>query len=185
MSDDGCGLLGRRLEAARERAFVGREEELAVFRAALCGGCGVVFVHGPGGVGKSALLRRFAREAAVAVKDCGRWTPRQDVVAVLLDQLVGEVPSVAHRRALEVCAHAYVTTEDLLRAVLAEDAGSLFGWLRGLPFVESNGLGLFPLAVVREVVEADLRWRDPEGYAVMRDRVRAYLAERVRTVGDG
>ncbi|MGJ6960583.1 ATP-binding protein [Streptosporangium sp. G11] len=57
-------VLGRRLQAARERAFVGREEELAVFDAALGGGWSVVYVYGPGGVGKSALLRRFAEHAA-------------------------------------------------------------------------------------------------------------------------
>ncbi|MEO3813400.1 ATP-binding protein [Sphaerisporangium sp. B11E5] len=319
-NNDGSGSLGRRLRAARETAFVGREDELAVFDAALRGGgCGVLYVHGPGGVGKSALLRRFAHEAAVAgrpvsmvdgrtlepsaasgaeaelvlrgadavlliddferiqglegwlrerflprvpvgalvviagrnppdmrwqadpgwagtlevlplrdlraedaralldstgvpaesrepllafagghplalllgaavaVKDGGagrRWTPDQDVVATLLDHLVGESPSAAHRHALEICAHAYMTTEDLLRAALPEDAGTLFRWLRRLPFVESSSLGLFPHGVVRELLEADLRWRDPERYAVMHDRVRAHLAERLRTASD-
>ncbi|MEO3796863.1 ATP-binding protein [Nonomuraea sp. B10E15] len=311
------GLLGWRLQAARETAFVGREEELAVFTAALYGSrCSVLYVHGPGGVGKSALLRRFAGEAAaagrpvsmvdgllpepasseaeaalreadavllvdnvervrgweewlrerflprvpmgalvviagrcppdmrwqadpgwagalevlplrdlragdaqalldsrgvpaesrepllafagghplalllgaaVAVRDGGagrRWTPDQGVVGTLLDQLVGELPSAAHRHALEVCAHARVTTEDLLRAVFPRDAANLFGWLRRLPFVESCRLGLFPHDVVREVVEADLRWRDPEGHAAMHDRLHAHLADRVRTASD-
>ncbi|MEV1178237.1 ATP-binding protein, partial [Nonomuraea sp. NPDC049784] len=60
-------MLGSRLEAARELAFVGREEEIAVFNAALYGGgYSVLYVHGPGGIGKSALLRRFAHVAAVA-----------------------------------------------------------------------------------------------------------------------
>ncbi|MGP3966071.1 ATP-binding protein, partial [Nonomuraea sp. 3N208] len=303
-------------------AFVGREEELAVFNAALYGGgCSVLYVHGPGGIGKSALLRRFAHEAAVAgravsmvdgrtlgpspspspaafeaevelvlrdagavllvddferirglegwlrerflprvpvgavvviagryppdmrwqadpgwagalevlalrglragdaqalvdscgvpaelrepllafagghplalllgaavaVKDGGagrRWMPQQDVVATLLDQLVGELPSAAHRHALEICAHAHMTTEDLLRAALPQDAGTLFRWLRRLPFVESSSLGLFAHDVVRELLEADLRWRDPEGYAVMHDRIHAHLAQKVRT----
>ncbi|WP_188192185.1 AAA family ATPase [Nonomuraea sp. SYSU D8015] len=314
-------LLGRRLQAARELAFVGREEELSLFGAALHGGrCSVLYVHGPGGIGKSALLRRFAREAAlagrsvarvdgrtlepspaafeaeaeavlrdeqavllvdtferiqglegwlrerflprlpvgalvviagrfppdmqwqadpgwaqalevmslrdlpprdaealmdccgvadelrepllafagghplalllgaaVAVKDgraSRRWKPNQDVVATLLDQLVGEVPSAAHRHALEICAHAYMTTEDLLRAALPDDAAAMFGWLRRLPFVESTSLGLYPHDVVREVLEADLRWRDPQGYADMHDRIHAYLAEKVRTAAD-
>ncbi|MEU7860718.1 ATP-binding protein [Nonomuraea sp. NPDC049141] len=316
-SNNKPGSLGSRLQAARETAFVGREEELAVFNAALYGGgCSVLYVHGPGGIGKSALLRRFAQEAAVAgrpvsmvdghmlesaaseaelvlrdadavllvddferiqglegwlrewclprvplgalvviagrnppdmrwqadpgwagalevlplrdlragdaralmdssgvpaelrepllafagghplalllgaavaVKDgrAGRrWMPNQVVVATLLDQLVGEPPSAAHRHALEICAHAYMTTEDLLRAALPEGAGTLFRWLRRLPFVESGGLGLFPHAVVRALLEADLRWRDPEGYAVMHDRIHAHLAERVRTASD-
>ncbi|MGJ6960568.1 ATP-binding protein [Streptosporangium sp. G11] len=314
-------LLGQRLQAARESAFVGREEELALFGSALYGGrCSVLYVHGPGGVGKSALLRRFAQEAAlagrsvarvdgrtldpspaafeaeaepvlrderavllvdtferiqglegwlrerflprlpvgalvviagrfppdmqwqadpgwagalevlslrdlpphdaetlmgccgvadelrepllafagghplalllgaaVAMKDGGaskRWTPHHDVVATLLDQLVGEVPSPAHRHALEICAHAYMTTEDLLRSALPDEAASLFRWLRRLPFVESSSLGLYPHDVVREVLETDLRWRDPQGYADMHDRIHAYLAEKVRTAAD-
>jgi hypothetical protein len=319
--DEETHRLGPRLQAARELTFVGREEELALFGAALYGGrCSVLYVHGPGGIGKSALLRRFAREAAmagrsvarvdgrtlepspaafeaeaepvlrderavllvdtferiqglegwlrerflprlpvgalvviagrfppdmrwqadpgwaqalevmslrglpprdaealmdccevadglrepllafagghplalllgaaVAVKDGGasrRWTPNQDLVATLLDQLVGEVPSAAHRHALEICAHAYMTTEDLLRAALPEDAGALFGWLRRLPFVESSSLGLYPHDLVREVLEADLRWRDPQGYAAMHDRVHAHLADKVRIASD-
>ncbi|MEZ0074134.1 AAA family ATPase [Planotetraspora sp. GP83] len=313
-------MLGRRLQAAWERAFVGREEELGVFRSALRGACSVLYVHGPGGVGKSALLRRFEQEAAaggrpvtmldgrtldptpaaceaeagwvlddergvlmidtfervqglegwlrerflprvpvgalvvvagrvppdmtwradpgwadalqvmslrdlgpadavalldacgvavemrgplldfagghplalslgaaVAIKDrqaSSRWTPTQDVVATLLDQLVGEVPSPAHRHALEICAHAYMTTEDLLRDVLPDDAASLFAWLRRLPFVESSSRGLFPHDVVREVLEADLRWRDPQGYADMHQRISGYLADRIPVASD-
>ncbi|WP_433432646.1 ATP-binding protein [Nonomuraea sp. CA-141351] len=314
-------MLGSRLEAARELAFVGREEEVAIFNAALYGGgCSVLYVHGPGGIGKSALLRRFAHVAAVAgrsvsavdgrtlepspaafgaeaelvfrdadavllvdnferiqglegwlrdrflprvpmgalvviagryapdmrwqadpgwagalevlalrdlpaqdaqalMDSCGvpaelrepllafagghplalllgaavavkdgaasrRWMPNQDVVATLLDQLVGELPSAAHRHALEICAHAHMTTEALLRAALPQDAGTLFRWLRRLPFVESCSLGLFPHDVVRELLEADLRWRDPEGYAVMHDRIHAHLADKVRTASD-
>ncbi|MGW2214688.1 ATP-binding protein [Nonomuraea sp. NPDC001684] len=122
--------------------------------------------------------------AAVAAKDGRRWRPDQDLVAELLDQLVGELPSAAHRRALEICAHAYTTTEDLLRAAFPEDAGTLFRWLRRLPFVESSGLGLFPHGVVRRLLEADLRWRDPEAYTVMHERVHARLADRVRTASD-
>ncbi|MDF5755070.1 ATP-binding protein [Spongiactinospora sp. TRM90649] len=322
-SDNELGSLGRSLRTARETAFAGREEELAIFKAALYGGgYSVLYVHGPGGIGKSALLRRFAHEAevagrpvsmvdgrvlgpavsgaeadwvlrdrdavlliddldrvrglaewlrerflprvqmgalvviagrnppdmrwqadpgwagalrvlplrdlragdaqalldscgvpaesrepllafagghplalllgaAVAVKDGGPgrpWTPDQQVVATLLDEVVGESPSAAHRRALEICAHAYRTTEDLLRAALRpaapEDAGALFRWLRRLPFVESSALGLSPHDVAREVLEADLRWRDPEAYSLTHDRVHAHLVERVRTAGD-
>ena len=313
--------LESHLRTARARAFVGREQELATFRSALHDGDpSVLYVHGPGGVGKSALLRRFAEEAAaagrpvatvdgrtldpspaafeaeagpvlreeravllvdtfercqglegwlrerflprvpvgalvvvagrspldvrwqadpgwaealtvirlrdlapadakalldargvapdlrepllafagghplalslgaaVAIKDQqarDRWAPSQDVVATLLEQLIGEVPSPAHRRALEVCAHAYTTTEELLRAALPEDAGPLFAWLRQLPFVESNDCGVFPHDVVREALEADLRWRDPQGYAAMHDRIHGHLATVVRTAAE-
>ncbi|MGP3960550.1 hypothetical protein ACTWPT_31535, partial [Nonomuraea sp. 3N208] len=44
--------------------------------------------------------------------------------------------------------------------------------------------GLFAHDVVRELLEADLRWRDPEGYAVMHDRIHAHLAQKVRTARD-
>jgi hypothetical protein len=300
----------RRLEAARQRAFVGRKEELAAFDEALCGEGGVLFVHGPGGVGKSALLSRFAQRAAEAgrtvlmldgrlldptpaafmaetrsmladeravllidtfegihnleswlrerflptlpvgalVVVAGRVPPdltwqadpgwadvvrviglgnlepmdaaalldsrgvaaelhdpllafagghplalslgaaavsTHEVVATLLDQLVGDVPGPAHRRALEVCAHTYRSTQDVLRAVLPdEDVSALFAWLRRLPFVESGPLGLSPHDVVREVIEADLRWRDPQGYADLHRRIKAHVTRQIRDAAD-
>jgi hypothetical protein len=306
------GRWAGRLQTARQRGFVGRKEELAAFDEALCGDGGVLFVHGPGGVGKSALLGRFAQRAeeagrtvlmldgrmvdlspaafmaderavllldsvervhgleswlrerflpslpvgalvvvagrtppdlmwqadpgwadlvrviglgdlepmdaaalldsrgvaeqlrdpllafagghplalslgaAAATDSAGsRWTPTQDVVATLLDQVVGEVPGPAHRRALEVCAHTYVTTQDLLGAVLPdEDAAALFAWLRRLPFVASSPLGLSPHDVVREILEADLRWRDPRGYADLHRCVRAHVTRQIRDAED-
>jgi len=298
-------LVERRLQAARQHAFVGRKEELAAFDEALCGDGGVLFVHGPGGVGKSALLSRFAQRAAAAgrtvlvldgrmldptpaafmaetrsvqvllidsferihgleswlrerflptlpvgalVVVAGRMPPdmtwqadpgwagmvrviglgnlepmdaaalldsrgvaaelhdpllafagghplalslgaaaigTHEVVAILLDQLVGDVPSPAHRHALEVCAHTYRSTQDVLRAVLPdEDAAALFAWLRRLPFVESSPLGLYPQDVVREVVDADLRWRDPQGYADLHRRVKAHVKRQIRDAED-
>lgn len=64
--DLGPGLLGNRVRQARARAFVGREAEIAVLDAALRGEEGeasIVFVHGPGGIGKTMLLRRAAELA--------------------------------------------------------------------------------------------------------------------------
>ncbi|MGR6917974.1 AAA family ATPase [[Actinomadura] parvosata] len=316
-------LLGARLRRAAAATFVGRRQELEIFRSALDGdGLGVLYVHGPGGIGKSALLRRFADEAvaagrtviqldghivnatpeafeaeagvvlrderavlltdtfeliqglegwlrerflprlpvgalvvvagrnppdlrwradpgwagalkvvrlgelgpddaralmdargvaeglrepllsfaggnplalslgaAAAAEDeraSSRWTPRQDVIGTLLDQLVGEPPTPAHRRALEVCAHVHMTTEELLRVVLPEDddAARLFAWLRRLPFVEAGTQGVHPHDVVRDLLEADLRWRNPDGYVRMHERIHRYLAERIRTVPD-
>ncbi|MEV0751879.1 AAA family ATPase [Streptosporangium sp. NPDC050280] len=53
-----------RLNAARTATFTGRATHLAAFRDALAGGpAAVLFVHGPGGVGKTSLLRRYADEA--------------------------------------------------------------------------------------------------------------------------
>ncbi|MFC4466568.1 ATP-binding protein [Streptomyces xiangluensis] len=319
----GPSSVGDRIQQARDRVFAGRAAELGVFRSALSGdekAPAVLYVHGPGGIGKSMLLRRFAAEAraagrevieldgrlvepapeafekeagavltderavllvdtfercqglegwlrdrflvrlpvgalvvvagrqqpdpawtsdpgwadllrtvalrnlapdeataflrargvpegtrpdllaftgghplalalaaAVAVRDAAGsagWEPSRDAIATLLPRLIGEVPSPVHRRALEVCARAYVTTETLLRAVLGDEAAPMFAWLRGLPFVESARHGLFPHDVVREVLEADLRWRDPEGYAELHGRLSLQLLEQIRSAPD-
>jgi hypothetical protein len=317
------GALGDVLAAVRDRAFVGRAGELALFRVALAGEpgtCSVQYVHGPGGIGKSTLLRQFAREArrvgrpvvevdgrtviptpqgftaavgeavgepglvllvdtfercqglegwlcerfllglpvgsvvviagrrapdarwtsdpgwadllrvtslrnlppddaarllharglapgahqavlsftggnplaltlaaAVAVREEGvksGWQPSHDVIATLLATLLDDIPGAVHRRALEICAHTHVTSETLLRALMGAEAPELFAWLREQPFIESTGAGLFPHDVVREALEADLRWRDPEGFADMHRTVHQYLGERVRAVSE-
>ncbi|QLH23625.1 ATP-binding protein [Streptomyces sp. Rer75] len=330
------GSLGEHLRAARQRAFVGRDRELARFRAAIDGAADaftVLFLTGPGGIGKSSLLRRFADEAhaagltaveldgrsgecsptafeadaaevfaadrpvllvdtfeeyqslegwlrdrflprlplgslvvlagrqppsdrwrtdpgwegilrvvslpelprgeAVALLAArgvpperqagvlafaggnplalslaaevardpddgnGAWAPAQDVIGTLVSRLVGEVPSAVHRQALEICAHAHMTTEELLRAALPEtdpaarpgtdtaarpgaDAAALFAWLRGLPFIETGPCGIFPHDVVRETLDADLRWRDPQRYRAMHGRILSHLVAQVQ-----
>jgi hypothetical protein len=107
----------------------------------------------------------------------------RDVALSIYDQLIGPVPSRAHRHALEVSAHAASTDEDLLRsAVPRADAAELFDWLRDLPFVASGPRGLFPSGVVRNVVETELRWRDGDQFAGMHARVKDHLVKRARTV---
>jgi hypothetical protein len=56
------------VDAARSRAFVGRTAELAAFGAALTGEAPhrVLFVHGSGGFGKSALLHQCRLRAQAA-----------------------------------------------------------------------------------------------------------------------
>ncbi|WP_406047274.1 AAA family ATPase [Kribbella sp. NBC_00889] len=104
-----------------------------------------------------------------------------DVVRVLLEHFVEWVPSPRHREALEACAHARFTTEDLLRTVLGgDDTHELFGWLRGLSFVEEDPYGVFPHDVARDVLDADLRWRDRASYADLHRRVRRHLVEQAR-----
>ena len=104
-----------------------------------------------------------------------------DVVRVLLEHFVEWVPSPRHREALEACAHARFTTEDLLRTALGgDDAHELFGWLRGLSFIEEDPYGVFPHDVARDVLDADLRWRDRASYADLHRRVRRHLVEQAR-----
>jgi hypothetical protein len=131
--------------------------------------------------GHPLALRLAAEVAAGTPADTSAWTPGSDTIGTLLARIVGELPSAAHRHALEVCAHVLATTEELLGAALpAADAGALFGWLRRLPFVESGRRGLFPHDVVRAALDADLRWRDPGSYQEMHRRVRAHLVTRAR-----
>ena len=99
-----------------------------------------------------------------------------DLVATLVRRFVDVVPAGMKRNALEVCALARVTTEGLLRDTLAlEDAHEVFAWLRDLSFVESGSDGLLPHDLARDVLDADLRWRDPEGYKDVFRRVRGHI----------
>jgi hypothetical protein len=61
--------LADRLTAARRGAFVGRRAERALFAAALAGDgdpFAVLYIYGPGGIGKSALLHQLADDARQA-----------------------------------------------------------------------------------------------------------------------
>jgi hypothetical protein len=61
--------LADRLSAARRGAFVGRRGERALFAAALAGDgdpFSVLYIYGPGGIGKSALLHQLADDARQA-----------------------------------------------------------------------------------------------------------------------
>ncbi|MGW0694917.1 ATP-binding protein [Streptomyces sp. NPDC002738] len=131
--------------------------------------------------GGNPLALSLAAEVAKG-EDAGTtsWAPSQDVIETLLSQLVGAVPSPAHRHALEICAHARTTTEELLRAILPQDAAALFGWLRSLPIIESGPRGVFPHDVVRAALDADLRWRDPQSYEAMHRKIRSHILDRAR-----
>ena len=108
-----------------------------------------------------------------------------DLVGTLLRRFVEIVPSGLHRRALEVCAIARVTTEGLLRHVLGvDDVHDQFWWLRTLSFVESGPDGVFPHDLARDVLEADLMWRDPDGYRRVFRAIRGHINARLRSSQD-
>jgi hypothetical protein len=105
-----------------------------------------------------------------------------DLVGGLLERLVSGVPSAAHRRALEVSAVARTTTEGLLRDVLGDlgDPHALFRWLAGLSVTEVRSDGVLPHDLVRDLLDADLRWRDPDGYRGVFRAIRAQALGQVR-----
>lgn len=98
----GHARLGHRLELARRRAFVGRDEQIAAFREALsdADAAPLLFLHGAGGTGKTALLQRFADEAARAGRQVfrpGRFGAGVDdveVVRTLVPLLHGRTDAV-------------------------------------------------------------------------------------------
>jgi hypothetical protein len=104
-----------------------------------------------------------------------------ELVALLLERFADEIDDPRQRAALAVCAHARFTTEDLLRAALGgDDAGALLAWLRSRSFVEEGRFGLFPHDLARQVLDADLRWRDRVAYEDLHRRMRAHIVQRIR-----
>jgi len=103
-----------------------------------------------------------------------------DVIRTLLEIFIQQVPSPLHHQALEACALVRLTTEALLAQMVdAPDIHELFQWLRNLSFIESGRLGLFPHDLAREVLITDLRWRNPDCYAKLHERARAYYTTRL------
>lgn len=101
-----------------------------------------------------------------------------DILRILLERLVQEIPNAAHRLALEVSVRVWSTTEALLASVLdaeTENVLDLFEWLRALSFIEEGPYGLFPHDLVREALDAEMRWRDPEGFRQLNKRLSAWL----------
>lgn len=104
-----------------------------------------------------------------------------NVIGVLLERFIQQVPGPLYRQALEVCAHVRLTTEALLAEALGmEMAHELFTWLRRLSFIEQGPRGLFPHDLAREVLDADLRWRNPDSYRQMHLQVRPYIVRRLQ-----
>ncbi|WP_189133631.1 ATP-binding protein [Wenjunlia tyrosinilytica] len=110
------------------------------------------------------------------------WTPTPQVIAALLDTLVGGLPSRHHRLALHTAAHTLSTTETLLSAVVGEEhAAPTFDWLRQLPFCHTSRHGLVLDRLVAQALDRDLRWRDPQGYERMHHQAGLQLLHQART----
>lgn len=125
-----------------------------------------------------SLLTDVVVRGGVAATD--PLTP--DLVGSLLRRFVESVPGGRHRQALEVCALARATTEPLLREVLGlADVHDLFTWLRELSFVEAGPDGVYPHELARDALDADLRWRDPDGYRRVFRGIRGHINGRLQT----
>lgn len=118
------GLLSAAQKRARADYFVGREAELAGFAELLHTGDAprIVFVHGPGGIGKSNLLDGFAQIAeqagyAFARLDARQLAPAPRMVARAVEHALDGLPATS--RPLRVLALDHV-----------EQLSALDGWLR-------------------------------------------------------
>jgi hypothetical protein len=134
----------------------------------------------------SLLSELIAQRAALGCAELPSELGREpDLVRSLLESFLDGTPSDLNRRALYACALARFTDEALLRAALElEDAAEPFAWLRGLSFIEAGAHGAFPHELARDVLEADLRWRDPAAFEQMHGRIYQHMARRVRS-GEG
>ncbi|HET9139875.1 ATP-binding protein [Actinophytocola sp.] len=121
------------------------------------------------------VLRQHGLDPALGVADA------PDVMQALMVRFVEGLPDQSHRHALQVCAEARTTTEAVLRAGLdRDDVHDLFEWLRGLSFVAAGPHGIFPHMLARDVLVADLSWRDAEVRDRLHNRVRAHATARMR-----
>lgn len=100
-----------------------------------------------------------------AAPDDTVWEPSPRVIETLLARVIDRVPTPAHEYGLRVCGHVRHVTLDLLRTGLDDhDAHTVFDWLTHLPYVEVRQHGLFCHELVRDVLDASFKWRDPTAY---------------------
>lgn len=180
--------IADRLSAARRRYFVGRIAERELFRSAMAASVlpfQVLYVFGPGGVGKTALLREFAaiaREssAAVCYLDARNCEPAPAAflnalyIALGLDANENPMKTLADRPGYQVLL---LDTCELL--------APLDGWLREV-FLPSLSENVLVVLASRHRPSGD--WQsDPGWQALARvvplrnldpDEGRAYLGQR-------
>jgi hypothetical protein len=103
-----------------------------------------------------------------------------DIMKTLLEQFVQEVPSPAHKAALELCSLVHVTTEKLIEEVLgAQLAHELFNWLTTLTFIEKGPAGIYPHDIARDAVAAEMHWRNPEWYRHLHVKAQQFFMSRL------
>jgi len=103
-----------------------------------------------------------------------------DIMKTLLEQFVQEVPSPAHKAALELCSLVNVTTEQLIEEVLgAQLAHELFNWLTTLTFIEKGPAGIYPHDIARDAIASEVHWRNPDWYRHLHIKTQQYYIARL------
>src|SRR5215212_11643462 len=125
--------LADRLSALRRQRFVGREDERTLFRFALSAQTppfNVLHLVGPGGVGKTTLLREFAAEAeragaAAWQLDARNLDPSPDAFEAALAAAMGLPPGAGAAEAMVAGGGRHVILVDTCELLRPLDA-----WLR-------------------------------------------------------
>lgn len=112
--------------------------------------------------------------------------PRQilqepDVVTTLLHRFSHNAPDGDHQLALQVAAHVRIATESTLRHALGrQDVSQLYDWLTSLSFTVVGPDGLYLHDLAAEVLDIELRRRDPERYLAMHRSLRQLCLESLK-----
>jgi len=133
--------LSVRLMRARHDAFVGRSRERALFRAALSDAgspLSVIYVFGPGGIGKTALLGEFAydcleRDIPVAYVDARHIEPSPESFLDSLRSSMRLDPRDSPIEFLSSCSNPYVLCIDTYEMMAPLDPWLLENFLPQLP----------------------------------------------------
>ncbi|HSN77481.1 MAG TPA: AAA family ATPase, partial [Anaerolineae bacterium] len=176
------------MQSARRRRFIGRTAELALFEAALAAvelPFFLLHIHGPGGVGKTALLAQYARlaEQAGAIPlsiDARNIEPTPEAFLASLCLALGIDPAQQPAETLAQRLDRHVLLVDTYELLAPLD-----GWLRDafLPQLPENVLTVlasrYPLA---PAWRADPGWQPFVRTLALRnltpDEGRDYLAQR-------
>jgi AAA ATPase domain len=106
-----------------------------------------------------------------------------DVLGSLLERLLSDVPGPSYREAVYASAQVRVTEEGLLAALLDREVAAEFDWLRRQPYMESGLDGVFPHDLARDLLDKDLRWRNPQRQRLLHERAGHHYL-RLMEVGD-
>ncbi|MFN8549205.1 MAG: ATP-binding protein [Candidatus Eisenbacteria bacterium] len=161
------GSLADRLSRARAGRFVGRADELELFRSALAADdlpFAVIHVHGPGGIGKSTLLREYARLSEEAGSpalylDAQNVEPSPDSFLALLATQLDLAPDASPFEAFAARPRPKVLLLDTCEAMLPLDA-----WLREwfLPQLPADAL-----VVMASRLAPQPAWRSDPGWQTL------------------
>jgi len=127
------------------------------------------------------LALALLADAVLAGKAPRSLAEAPDLITELLDRLVREPPTDAHADGLATCAKAWLTTEDLLRSTVGDQAPAVWEWLCRRPFLVCGPRGLRPHELARDVLDASFERRSPDRYRALHRIVHDHTVAGIRS----